>query len=133
MNSRVAVALGIILAVVWLIRLFPNSAAGRIAFSWFGPTPRVSESWARYQFRWAVYSLDWLGQIAVMIAILLGILWVAPDLEHHSLFLVFIFALPIAAGMAVLALCGFLVRAAKAAYLGPNPIWDGPEVESIGV
>jgi uncharacterized integral membrane protein len=76
-----------------------------------------------------VYSLDWLGQVALLFAILLAVLWVAPDFEHHTLFLVFVFALPLAAGMAIFAVVGFLLRAAKAAYFGPNPIWDGPEVD----
>ena len=113
--------------------MFPNTALGRIALSWFGLTPRPAETWARYHLRWFVYSLDWLGQIAILIAILMAVVWVWPEVQHANFVLLFSFALTIASGMALLAAVAFGVRAAKAVLWGPNPVWNGPEIESIDV
>jgi hypothetical protein len=42
------------------------------------------------------------------------------------MFLVFVaLALPIGAGMALLAAVAFFLKAAKARYFGPNPTYDG--------
>jgi hypothetical protein len=116
----------VVLAIIWVLSLFPGSLASRIAFLWIGPVPRQGESWARYQLRWATYSLGWLGQIACWFLLLRGAAYVFPSIEPYQLFMVFaVFALPIGAGMAVLAAAAFLLKAAKARLWGPNPMCDG--------
>ncbi len=114
--------------VIWLLSLYPRSTVSRIAFSWFGPAPREGESWAKYQLRWAFYSLDWLGQIAFLFALLFGAAYLYPGIEKRDLFLaVAALGLPIGAGMAVLAMLAFLIKAAKARYIGPNPVYGAQQ------
>jgi hypothetical protein len=115
-------------AVIWLLSLYPRSTVSRIAFSWFGPAPREGESWAKYQLRWAFYALDWFGQTAVLFALLYGAAYLYPGIEEHELFLVFAaLGLPIGAGMALLAAVGFFIKAAKARYVGPNPLYGAQQ------
>jgi len=134
MHDNVPIALAVLAAVVGIARLGRNTAVGVIAFSWIGPRPRQLETWATYQFRWAVYSLDWLAQVAAVFAILLIASKYQPGISEHPLFMAFLFALSIGGGMALLAVIAFLVKAAKAKYIGPNPVWDiTPVVEGIDV
>jgi hypothetical protein len=126
MQQRIVLFYVALFAAIWMLRLFPRSTVSRIAFSWFGPVQREGESWAQYQLRWAFYSLDWLGQIAFLLALLYGVAYLLPGIAEHQAFLIFAaFALPIGAGMALLATAAFLVKAVKARYIGPNPVYDG--------
>lgn len=107
-----------------LLILFPQSIATRIAFSWLGPLPREGETYARYQLRWAIYSLDWLGQIAFLLTLFYGAAHFYPSVPDNQWFLVFAsFALPIGGGVALIAAVGFFLKAAKATYFGPNPVF----------
>ena len=128
MEQRIVAFYIALFAVIWALSLFPRSTVARMAFSWFGPVPREGESWARYQLRWAFYALDWLGQIALLFALFYGAAYFYPPVGEHELFLVFAaLALPIGGGMAVLAMAAFLVKAAKARYIGPNPVYTGQQ------
>lgn len=123
MDHRIIIfAVGLV-GVLWLLRLFPRSSVARIAFSWFGPVPRDGESWAKYQLRWAFYSLDWLSQIAVLFAALFGAVYLWPSFAEHQLFQVAGFALSLAGVTALVAALAFLTKAGKARYLGPNPVY----------
>ncbi len=124
MEHRIIAFWVAIYAGFWLLSLYPRNIVSRIAFSWFGPVPHEGESWARYQLRWAFYALDWLGQIAFLFALLYGAAYLYPGIEKHELFLAFAaLGLPIGAGMALLAAISFSIKAAKARYVGPNPVY----------
>jgi hypothetical protein len=124
MEQRIIVFCAVFFAAIRALSLVPSSIVTRIAFSWFGPAPREGETWARYQLRWAFYAPDWFGQIAIVFALLYGAAYFFPSIAEHQLFLVFAaFALPIGGGMALLATATFLVKAAKARYIGPSPIY----------
>jgi len=113
-------------ALFLVLRFRSNSAIARAAFTWMGPRPIVSDSWARYQLRWALYSLGWLAQIVLIFCVL----WAAsvwfPQVQNQVWWQVFWFALPLGAGMALLAAIGFLAKSAKARVLGPNPLYQLP-------
>lgn len=107
----------------WLLRLRPNSLVSRTAFTWFGPKPIIGELWARYQLRWSMYSLSWLVQFALVFSVLLFAIAKWQLVELEGFFGVLLFALPIGIAMAGLATLGFGVKAAKAQWVGPNPIY----------
>ncbi len=110
--------------VVWVLFLFPRSIVTRIAFSWLGPVPREHETLARYQLRWGFYALDGLGQIAFLFVVLYGAAFLYPGIEENQWFLAFAaFALPIGGGIALVAALGFFFKAAKAMWVGPNPVY----------
>jgi hypothetical protein len=128
MEQRIVFFGAALLAAIWVLSLFPRSTVTRIAFSWIGPVPLEGETWAKYQLRWAFYALDWLGQIVFLFAVLYGAAYFYPSIEEHQAFLVFAtFALPIAGGMALVATLAFLLKAAKARYVGPNPVYGGQQ------
>ena len=130
MEQRIVAFYVALFAAIWLLSLFPRSAISRIAFSWFGPVPREGESWARYQLRWAFYSLDWLGQIVLLLLLLYGTVYLFPTIEQNQIFLMFAaFALPIGAVMALSAALTFFIKAAKGRYWGPNPMYGGDQRE----
>jgi len=107
---------------LWLLGRRPNSLLCRAATTWFGPLPTQGESWSRFQLRWAAYSLRWLIQIAVLFCALWFVEVRAPEVYSYSVFQLLWFALPLGFGMALLASIGFLAKAAKAHYIGPNPV-----------
>lgn len=126
MEQRIVFFGAVLFATIWVLSLFPRSIITRIAFSWIGPVPREGETWGQYQLRWAFYALDWFGQIVFIFALLYGAAYFYPGVEDHQWFLVYAaFALPIAGGMALLATVAFLLKAAKARYIGPNPVYGG--------
>lgn len=132
MEMRIIASYVAILVVLWLLVRFPRSIATRIAFSWIGPVPREDETWARYQLRWAVYALDWLGQIAFLFASLHGAAHFFPEVQEHQAFLALAaFALPIGASMALLGTVACLLKAAKARYMGPNPVFRAQRGETV--
>jgi hypothetical protein len=114
----------LIAVVLVVLRQLPGSVVSSIAFSWMGPIPSHGETWAKYQVRWAVYSLDWLIQIVALFAIVNGALWLIPKSQEIQLIWAFQFALAIGLAMAVVAFVAFLVKAAKAHYIGPNPTFE---------
>jgi len=52
-------------ALILVLRSRSHSSLAKAAFTWMGPRPIIGDSWARYQLRWALYSLGWLAQIGV--------------------------------------------------------------------
>jgi len=129
MEGRIAAFWLIVYVVLWLLRLRPESVISRAAFSWIGPSPLLGQAWAQFQMRWAMYSFGWLCQFALVFSVLWFLVSRSPDLYSEVWFQVFWFALPLGAGVALLASVGFLFRAAKARYIGPNPIWTGQSNE----
>ncbi len=108
-------------ALLWFLHRNPQSLFGHVAFSWIGPLPLDQELFARFQLRWAIYSFGWLCQFAIAIAVLLVIGTYVPDQFDQLWFRVFLFSLPLGFGVAALATMGFLFKAGKAHWLGPNP------------
>ena len=114
---------------LWFLRRHPESVIARAAFSWIGPVPTLGQSWAVFQLRWAMYSFGWLCQFALVFSALWFLVSRSPNVYSYMWFQVFWFALPLGVGIASLASLGFLVKAAKAHYIGPNPTWGGPQHE----
>jgi len=114
---------------IWILRRNPKNVVSRAAFAWIGPRPIVSETWASFQLRWASYSFGWLCQFAVALSALLVVASYFPSAGEEAWFRVALFALPLGVGVAALAMLGFLVKAGKAHWLGPNPTC--PESPSI--
>ena len=125
MELRIFVFFVALRALLWLLHRNPQSIVSRVAFSWFGPLPIDQEPFARFQLRWAIYSFGWLCQIAIAIAALLIVATYFPAQFEQTWFRVFLFALPLGFGMATLATVGFLFKAGKARWLGPNPPFGG--------
>jgi len=88
-----------------------------------GPKPAEGEPWAAYQWRWAVYSFDWLIQVMVLFALVNGAMMAFPQMGEHQLLRAFQFGLTLGLGMALLAFLAFVARAAKARFVGPNPTY----------
>lgn len=116
----------IVFVVIVALKLRPESIVARAAFSWIGPLPERDQSLAQFQMRWAMYSFGWLCQFALVFSVLWLIASTSPGVDSQIWFQVIGFALPLGAGVALLATVGFLVKAAKARYIGPNPIWQDP-------
>lgn len=120
----------VIAVLLIALRRWPDTAIARAAFTWFGPIPLKGESWAKFQFRWAAYSFSWWCQFCFALTVLWFLSRYIPRIESSAWFQIFFFALPLGAGMALLALINFLVKATKAHLVGPNPIWGGAEEET---
>jgi hypothetical protein len=131
--EKIVIFYAVIGVALFLLRVFANTLVGRIAFSWMGPVPAEGEPWAAYQLRWAVYSLDWLVQVAVLFAVVNGVLMLFPETQRYQLLWAFQFALALGLGMALLASVAFLFKSAKAHYLGPNPTWQPPIESGAGI
>lgn len=110
--------------LLWFLRRNPNNLISRAAFTWIGPRQSEGEAWSSFQLRWASYSFGWLCQFAIVFCALLVLALYQPYVADTSWFQVFTFALPLGLGMALLAMIGFLAKAGKAYWLGPNPIFD---------
>ena len=121
--TRVFVFYATIAAAVIVLRVFANSFVSRVAFSWMGPKRAEGETCSAYQWRWAVYSLDWLIQIMVVFALVSGVIVAFPQTQEHQLLRAFQFGLTLGFGMALLAFLAFIARAAKARFFGPNPTY----------
>lgn len=116
-------------AVVIYLRMRPQSSVARAALSWIGPTPSAGEPWARFQWRRALYSLSWFFQLLfAMSAIFLLFMRDSGAYEGHTWLQVVWFGLPLGAGVALLAFVGFMCKAIKARFIGPNPIF-APEAQ----
>jgi len=117
----------IVYAFVWLLRRNPENIVSQAAFAWIGPRPKAGESWARFQLRWASYSFGWLCQFSLLFSALFALAAYAPPVSEHTWFRVLSFALILGLGVALLAMLGFLFKACKARWLGPNPSFSEPE------
>jgi hypothetical protein len=123
----------VVFVAVWVLKLNPGSAITRAAFTWIGPRPIVGQTWAAYQARWAMYSFGWLCQIALVFSGVWFVLARYPGAESHLWLQALFFALPLGAGTALLATIGFMFKAAKARYIGPNPAWKPPPDDKLAV
>ena len=116
---------------IWLLRRNPQNVISRAAFAWIGPRPIFGESWASFQLRWASYSFGWLCQFSVALSALLVVASYFPAVGDEAWLRVALFALSLGVGVAVLAMLGFLVKAGKAHWLGPNPTYpESPSIEN---
>jgi len=106
--------------LLFLLKIFPSSAASQLAFTWFGPTPRPDETWARFQFRWAGYSFWWLTQIAVVFSLVLAVSYYL-EADDSAYFLLATFALGLGGATAAVATLWFVLVALKHVAIGPNP------------
>jgi len=129
MDVRIIVFLWLVFLCVQCLKFWPHSRVARAALMWIGPRPAPGEPWSRFQLRWAAYSLGWLGQFGLVYLALSVIAGFAPDAVVDAgldePFEVLAFALPVGATMALLAMLGFLCKAAKARLFGPDPNWVG--------
>lgn len=124
-EARIAIFSVALFALLWYLRRHPQSIAARIACAWHGPYPVSGERKSSYYRRVAVFAAGWVVQFTV--PALCGLAWVRfePSAAGSMAFqLVFLFALPLGLGMAVLG--GMLAWAVslKAATLGPNPVFE---------
>jgi hypothetical protein len=80
-----------------------------------------------------MYSFGWLCEIDLVFS---GLRFYASRnsaVSDSPWFLGLAFALALGAGMAALASLGFLLKAAKARYFGPNPRWNPQPDEHAAV
>ena len=128
-ESKLLCFWAIIGALIIYLRMRPADSVARAALTWIGPFPLVGEPWARFQWRWALYSLSWLLQLLfAMSAIYMLFMREKGAYETHTWLQVVWFGLPLGAGAALLAFIGFLCKAAKARFIGPNPVF-APEAQ----
>jgi hypothetical protein len=99
----------------------PANTVSRAAFTWIGPVPRIDEPWSHFQVRWAAYSCGWFLQFGLVFSVLYAIAARWPGTGEEAWFRMLAFAVSLGAGMAVLAALGFLFKAAKARFIGPDP------------
>jgi hypothetical protein len=133
METYIAIFWVVVGLLVLLLRLTPTNPISRVAFTWMGPTRVVGEKWSHYQFRWAAYSASWFAQILVLFSLLWVTARVWPAVAEMTWWQVFWFALPLGAGMAGLALIGFLLKGLKARYIGPDDTLEAPLERSSAV
>lgn len=115
-----------VFAVLWYIRRHPQGAVARVAYSWHGPYPARGELRSAYYRRVSSFAFGWLWQFLVLAVV--GYVWLKlePSAAESSLFqLVFLFALPLGMGMALLGGVVARVTAVKAATLGPDGVFEG--------
>jgi hypothetical protein len=112
----------VVYLLLWFLRSRPKSTFAHFAFAWIGPRPVVGQAWSAYQASWAMYSFAWLCQIALVFSALYFLGSRFASISSHAWFLAVSFGLTLGAGMALLAAIGFLCKAGKARYLGPDPI-----------
>jgi hypothetical protein len=73
-----------------------------------------------------MYSFSWLCQITLVFSVVWFLISRHPGTDPPVFLEALFFALPLGAGMALLATVGFLLKFAKTRYIGPNPTWTGP-------
>jgi hypothetical protein len=121
MEERILIFWLFVYVILWVLRRNPDSIISNVAFSWIGPEPYMGEMYSRFQFRWASYSFSWLCQFMVVLFVLFLLAKNFPALQEQAWFKVLLFALPFGIGIATLATIGFLIKAGKARWFGPNP------------
>lgn len=127
-SVKLAIFWAIVFATIRMLSRYPNSHLARIAFSWHGRIPEQGELKSHFLFRWFLYALMWLAQIAFVFACGYVAGWVHPPLAGTTPFLVFfIFALLLLGGMALLGALIAGISALKAKTLGPNPTFESTD------
>jgi len=118
--THVVIFWALVITVISILRLFPDSFIARVAFSRQGPKPRSREARSRYLLRWAGYWGSWIGQCALVFAVC----WLAAswrtEISESLWFLVFWVA-AVAAFAALVA----LMASTKAMVVGPDPVMNG--------
>lgn len=96
--------------------------------SWFESRPVVGQTRAAHHWRSAVYAFSWFCAIALL-TVGYG-LYLGPNLgagEWDWIHAILMLGLPLFAAAVALKTIEFLIRAAKARYIGPNPVFtDSP-------
>lgn len=85
--GKLAVFWAVVAATIWLVARFSSSPMARLALSWHGPVPSPGELRSHLLFRWCLYSLGWLAQIALVAACGYGAAWLHPPFTEATLFL----------------------------------------------
>jgi hypothetical protein len=111
---------------LWVLKIRPGSSITRAAFTWIGPRPLSGQTWSSFQARWAIYSFGWLCQIAVVFSALWALTSRIAGAQERPWYIAFAFALTLGAGIALFATLGFVLKAGKARYFGPNPVCNPP-------
>lgn len=123
----IAVFYACIAGALFLLRLFPQSALSRLAFTWLGPVPRPGEYKSHYLWRWAGYAFAWFCQL---LAVQLAAFYFSQS--HQSLVETFLFQALFWFSIPMLGLVAFAgavvaaVTALKTQLFGPNPKAVGP-------
>jgi hypothetical protein len=115
--------------LIALLKALPPNPIVVVALTWLGPKPVIGEKLSSYQFRRAAYSASWLAQIVVLLCTLWLVSTIWPTVTKTNWWQAFLFALPIGAAIALLAVLGFLLSAAKARCIGPDVTY-GPGIDS---
>jgi len=121
MEEKIAIFWVVVWAALYAMKHMPNSVVTRTAYTWIGPVQIEGQLWSTFQLRWAMYSFSWLCQIALIVSVLMYLVSIKVLTFEATWFQVLLFALPLGAGIALLATIGFLFKAFKAKYIGPNP------------
>ena len=125
MERNILIFWMLVYIALWLLKRNPHSVISRAVFTWIGPLPNAGESWAQFQLRWAAYSFGWLCQFSLILTVIFVLALYFPSFPEEIWFKVLLFALPLGAGVGLLATVGFLFKAAKAYLFGPNPVCIG--------
>lgn len=118
---------------IWFIHRFPHHPTSRLAWLWYDPYPIHGETVSSFFARRALYSLKLFAQVAIaFLALWLLASW-QPPVAETTLFMVFVFALPLLGGTFLLAAVLFAALSLKHRWFGPNPQFelgdDVPEVQ----
>jgi hypothetical protein len=114
---KLLIFVAVILAILFVSRLFPNSFFTKITFMWYGPTPKSGEAKSHYLFVWAFYSLKWLlffGFTLYLVAIIVDRYFHNQFNENIYFQLIFMFGLPL---LLMMALFGSIGCSVKGMYL----------------
>ena len=108
--------------VLRLLARFPHSRLSQLAYSWYGPAPTTGELRSEYLWRWCRQSLLWLAQVVLVFACgVIALEFYPRAIESTAFLAVFLFALPLLAGMALVGALGAAILAWKVSVFGPNP------------
>ncbi len=131
MESSIFLFWLVVIALLLYMKRQPTSVVAKAALTWIGPTPKIGQTLAVFQMRWAAYAFGWLCQFALMFCALWWFASSNSDIQFKWLFQLFWFALPLGIGIALASTLWFVARAAKARYVGPNPNWQGLQNEDV--
>ncbi|HVP86986.1 MAG TPA: hypothetical protein VMU79_02800 [Casimicrobiaceae bacterium] len=122
--TRIVVFWMFVIAAISMLRLFPDSLPARLAFARLGPLPRRDESTSGYLLRWAGFWGSWVAQCALVATVCWFLSSKIPALAESLWFpALWIVVVPTLAVIASLSALAVLAAAAKARFLGPDPVY----------
>ena len=118
----------LLLGLLWLLFRFPRSRIFHYVATWHGPAPQIGETKSHYRARRALFVLQLFGQsIAILFALALLFRWQAA-LRGTPVEIIAL-AMPVVAFLLLASAAWYACTAAKAKWLGPNPIFQDPDHE----